>query len=237
MKNVIMKKLSLGTIICVACALAGCDKVAKQVDKEVNATTSSVTSAVAGDAFKLTLADGPAACLTAYKEKIGQDFKILDFSTFYVLPETIDIKATSSYKGSKGGEMKSCDIKIQDPTDEKKAVGYQMDMKTGAIKGPIPVEISVSGDAESFKLNEVVYPAGGIDFAAIQGNIDALKPKLDAKYSVYQVSGIRMDSDLRTGKPHFLVHIDGKLKGNDVKKNELITLSPDGKKVLGNSLK
>ena len=75
-----------------------------------------------------------------------------------------------------------------------------------------------------------------ISVSAIQKNIDALKPKLDAKYSVYQVSGIRMDSDFSTGKPKLLVHLDGKLKANDVKKNELITLSPDGVKVVHSSL-
>ncbi|GHA79269.1 hypothetical protein GCM10009007_20400 [Formosimonas limnophila] len=139
-------------------------------------------------------------------------------------------KGLVNYKGAKGGEMKTCDLKIQDPANDKKAVGYRMDMKTGKIEGPIPVEISVSGDAESFKLSDVVYPVSGIDYAAIQKNIDTLKPKMDEKYSVYQVSGIRMDSNLSTGKPQILVHIDGKLKANDVSKNILLTLSPDGKK-------
>jgi len=230
MKKISMKKLSLGIIVCVA--LVGCDKIANKVANKVTQSSS-----VTGNAFKFTLADGPAACLKAYKEKIGQDFKILEFSTWYALPETIDSKDISHYKGSKGGEMYSCDIQIQDPANEKKAVGYDMNMQTGEIEGPIPVEISVSGDAASFKLSDVVYPAGNIDFAAIQGNIDAIKPKLDAKYSVYQVSGIRMDSDLRTGKPHFLVHINGKLKANDIKESILMTLSPDGKKVLSNDLK
>ena len=230
------KKWLLVGIVCAASVLSGCGKVANSVGKEIEKKTSTVASAVTAESYKFTLNDGPAACLNAYKEKIGQDFKILDFSTYYVLPETIDQRDSSNYKGAKGGEMKTCDIKIQDPADEKKAVGYRTDMKTGEIKGPIPVEISVTGNAEAFRLSDSVYPVGNIDYAAIQKNIDALKPKLDAKYSVYQVSGIRMDSDFSTGKPKLLVHLDGKLKANDVKKNELITLSPDGVKVVHSSL-
>jgi len=235
-----VKLLLLISVMAGAGMSTGCGKVASkighEVEKNVNETAGVANSVSGASTYKWTLADGPAACLGAYQKKIGQDFNILDFSTYYVKPETIDASDARNYKGTKGGEMKTCDLKIQDPADPKKAVGYRMDMKTGEISGPMPVEITVSGNAEAFKLSEVVYPVKDIDYAAIQKNIDSIKPKLDEKYGVYQVTGIRMDSDLRTGKPHLLVHIDGKLKANDVAKNVLLQLTPDGKKITMNSM-
>ena len=235
------KTVLLGGAVCAAVLLTACGKVSNKIAKEAQNATDSASSKMEQtlkvDGYKYTLADGPKGCLDAYKEKIGSDFKLLKFNTFYVLPESIDSSIVKSYKDANPGDMKTCDITIQDPADEKKAVAYRMDTKTGEIQGPNPVELRVSGDAESFRLSDHVYPVASIEYAAINQNIDSLKPKIEEKYSGYQVSGIRMDGNLSTGEPQILVHIDGKLKANDIAKNILVTLSPDGKKILSNSFK
>lgn len=237
-KELKMNKLKIGSLIVVcALALAACGK-SKPEENKAGAASPVAASAIKQEAaYKYSLTDGFDLCASKLKSKLGDAIKISDLSASYTVPDDIS-SVPSVHKVTKGGDLQHCDLKMQNPENAKKLVGYELNTQTDEIKGPIPVEITVrGGDAEKFNLNNSVFSIGSINFAAAQATVDGLKPKLEAKFSKYQISRVSVMQDIFSGKAEIRVAIDGILKANDVKKNIWMTIAADGKKITAGEFK
>src|SRR5690606_1521314 len=113
----------------------------------------------------------------------------------------------------------------------------RLDPGTGKFGDPYDIELSVSGDVASFRLEDYLVPLSQVDAAALSDTIDALKPSLDEVYSSYRWSGVRLESPGPFSELHTLrLDLEGRLAANDLANNGYASVSLDGQQVVRNHL-
>jgi hypothetical protein len=236
---------SLGIPLAAAMTLAlsacGGDKTAGNAQESAAATgtafsapadDSAVAPAQSAAAQVPTLADGPDVCFKAIANHLGADAKVMEITSFFSAGSEID----SSDKEPQG-QLTSCTVDYQDPSNPVKLIGTRMDVATGTFSAPHQIELNVSGDAANFKLDDYVVPLSQVDAAALAGQFEALKPQLEGVYSKYAWTGVRLSppgafSDV----PTLRLDLQGRLAANDIKKGGYASVSLDGKTVVRNHL-
>lgn len=187
-----------------------------------------------GGAAAPTLADGPDVCFRAIAKHLGADTKVSEITSFFSSGSAIDSNASKPK-----GEMTTCTVQYQSPTDPRKLVSTSMNVASGAFAPPTPVEITVAGgDAAKFRLEDYLIPLSKINAAALKAIMDGQKASMDGIYSQYAWSGVRLSSPGAFSDVHTLrLDIEGRLKSNDIKEGGYASITTDGKTITTNFLK
>lgn len=176
-----------------------------------------------------SMGTGPDACFKAAAEKLGADAKVSDVTALYSPGPEVDPSATEP-----AGTVMSCTVYYQDPDNPLKLLGIVYNNAAmGGFSQPAPVEVSVSGDAADFKLDDMLVPLSGINASGLADVMAANKAKLDERYSAHGLTMVQLvgPSSFRDGFA-LRVQYDGRLKSNDVKEDGSATIALDGKTVL-----
>lgn len=191
-----------------AIALAGCD------------AADSVMSAVGGT----DMGTSPDACFNAAVEKLGADAKVSDISTIFSAGPDVDPSATDP-----AGTVISCMIYYQNPEDPKKLLGITYAGAVGSFSEPAPVEVTVSGDASEFNLEDNIVALSDVNAAGVAEFLKANQEKLDERYSKHAVTMVQLMPPGRASDEFSIrVQVDGRLKSNDVKDDGFAILALDG---------
>ncbi len=181
---------------------------------------------------RLTLADGPDVCFRAISEQLGKDLKVSEITSFFSPGSDIDSNAKSP-----AGEMTTCTVKYQSPDDPRKLISQDLDIDTGKFDAPRPLEITVTGNAADFKLDDYLIPLSQVNAAALTTIMASEKPALEGVYSKYAWDGVRLSPPGPFSDKHTLrVDVDGRLAANDIKENGYASISVDGKNITTNHL-
>ncbi len=173
----------LGTAL--ALGLTACGEKATPSEPDAAATstapatpaTAAASPAAPSPAPALTFNEGPDVCFRAVADALA--------------PATLVSEITSSFDAD--GKLQVCTVDYQNPADARKLVGQQLDLATGKFGAPYDIELTVSGDAASFRLEDyLMVPLSKVDAAALSGTIEGLKPSLDPVYSSYRWNGVRL---------------------------------------------
>ena len=196
------------------------------------ATTASANAEAAPKVTPLTLAGGPDVCFKAISEQIGKDLKVSEITSFFSPGSDIDSNARKP-----AGEMTTCTVKYQSPDDPRKLVSQDFNTGTGKFNPPKPLEITVTGNAADFRLDDYLIPLSQVNAAALSTFMASEKPALEGVYSRYAWDGIRLTPPGPFHDKHALrLDVDGRLAANDIKENGYVSLSVDGKEILTNHL-
>ncbi len=180
----------------------------------------------------LTLASGPDVCFREIAKKFGPDIKVSEITSFFSSGEAIDGRSSEPR-----GQMTSCSVTFQNPSDPRKLLSASFNTRTGAFGEPNPVEITVMGDASSFRLEDHVIPLSRVNAAALTGVMDAQEQRLKAVYGDYAWSGVRLSGPDAFSRTHTLrLDLDGRLAANDIKDGGYASVSLDGKRITANHL-
>jgi hypothetical protein len=179
-----------------------------------------------------TLADGPDVCFRAIAKHLGPDTKVSEIISFFSSGSEID-----SGDREPQGELTSCTVQYQNPSDPRKLVGTRLDIATGKFDPPSPVEISVMGNAAKFNLEDHLIPLSQVNAAGLTAIMDAQKAKLSGVYSRYAWSGVRLTGPDGFSNTHKLrLDVEGRLASNDIKSGGYASITTDAKKVTTNFL-
>ena len=186
---------------------------------------SSAPPATAGSAALASVprfADAHDACFRAAAEQIGADTPVSEINSTF---------------SADTGELQLCTVDYQNPADPRKLVGQRLDLATGRFSDPYDIELSVSGDAASFRLDDYLLPLSQVDVAALPAVIEAQKPALDGVYGSYAWTSVRLMPPGAFSDTHTLrLDLDGRLAANDVRNSGYLSVSTDGGTVVANHL-
>ena len=203
-------------------------------DGEANTGSNSALpandSAVSAD--KLNLADGPDVCFSAIAKHLGADAKVSEITSFFSAGSDIDGSAKEPQ-----GQLKICTVDYQDPANPKKLIGTRLNVATGTFAEPHQIELSVSGDAAAFNLEDYLIPLSQVDAAAVAALFESEKAAIEGAYSKHAWTGVRlMPPGPFSDVPTLRIEFEGRLASNDIKKNGWASVSADGKTIVKNNL-
>ena len=180
----------------------------------------------------LTLASGPDVCFREIAKKFGPDVKVAEITSFFSAGEAIDGRSSEPR-----GQMTSCTVSFQNPSDPRKLLSARFDTRTGQFGEPSPVEITVMGNAATFRLDDHVIPLSRVDAGALTGVMAAQEKRLKTVYGDYAWSGVRLSGPGAFSRTHTLrLDLDGRLAANDIKESGYASVSLDGKRITMNHL-
>lgn len=187
-----------------------------------DAPTTASASASASASAVPRFADGHDACFSAVAAELGADASVSEITSLF---------------SADSGELQVCTVDYQDPDDPRKLVGQRLDPATGQFSEPHDIELSVSGNAADFRLEDYLLPLSQVDVAALSAVMDAQKPALDGIYSSYSWTGVRLVPPGAFSDEHTLrLDLEGRLASNDIKNNGYLSVSTDGATVAANHL-
>ncbi len=219
--------LALGLSAC-----GGSDKAAEGSPEKSDAPAKTAAAPAAAPSA-LNLAAGPDVCFKAIAKHLGADAKVAEITSFFA--EGADIEGGSSNEPV--GTMTTCKVDYQSPDDPRKLVSVSMDTKTGVFSEPQQMEITVMGDAASFRLEDHLIPLSKINAAGLTAVMEAEKAKLSGIYSKYVWSGVRLEGPGAFSEVHTLrLDLNGRLAANDIKNGGYASVSIDGAKITKNHL-
>lgn len=176
--------------------------------------------------------DGIDVCFREVRKALGADGRVSEIISYFSAGADVD-PGDDEPKGT----LTTCRVDYQSPEDKRKLLRMSMDMHTGAFEPPSKVELSVTGDAASFNLDDYVVEMSKVDTAPLQAFMDSQKPALDKVYSAYAWDDIRLDAPGAFSNTHRLaVRLTGRFKSNDLENTGDAMLSINGKTVLDNDL-
>jgi len=180
----------------------------------------------------LTLASGPDVCFREIAKKFGSEVKVSEITSFFSAGEAI------AGRSEPRGQMTSCTVSFQDPSDPRKLLTARFDTRTGTFGEPSPVEITVmGGNAANFRLADYVIPLGRVNAAALTGVMNAQEKRLKTVYGEYAWSGVRLAGPSAFSRTHTLrLDLDGRLAANDIKESGYASVSLDGKRITADHL-
>ena len=238
---------SLATATLLSFCLSGCgDPVGDFFKGENNATAknleapppdgldqSDLSGGARVGAKILSLASGPDVCFREIGKQFGADVKVSEVTSFFSAGEKIDGRSSAPR-----GQMTSCTVSYQSPSDPRKLLSARFDPNTGSFDTPTPVEITVmGGNAADFRLADYVVPLSRIQPAALSELMNAQKNRLQPVYSDYAWSGVRLSSPSAFSRTHTLrLDLDGRLAANDIKESGYASVSLDGKRITADYL-
>lgn len=196
--------------------------------------TSAVPGAAnAGAGEVLTLAMGPDICFRKIAERFGADVKVSEITSFFGGGEGI-----GGISVAPRGQMTSCSVTFQSPSDPRKLLSARYDSQTGSFSTPQPVEITVmGGNAADFRLADYVIPLSRVNASALTGVMNAQDTRLRKVYSDYAWTGVRLSSPGAFSSTHTLrLDLDGRLAANDIKESGYASVSLDGKRITADHL-
>ena len=168
-----------------------------------------------------TLADGPDVCFRAIADHLGADVKVSEINSRF----------------DADGKLEICTVDYQNPADARKLVGVRMDTGTGTFSEPHDIELTVTGNAADFRLEDYLIPLSQVDAAALTGVQDSLKAELDGIYGSYFWNGVRLMPPGAFSDEHTLrLDLEGRIAANDIKNSGYASVSVDGKTVVRNHL-
>lgn len=180
----------------------------------------------------LNLASGPDVCFREIAKKFGSDVKVSEITSFFSSGEAIAGRSSEPR-----GQMTSCSVSFQNPSDPRKLLSASFDTRTGTFGEPSPVEITVMGNAANFRLSDYVLPLSRVNAAALTGVMAAQEQRLKTVYGEYAWSGVRLSGPDAFSRTHTLrLDIDGRLAANDIKESGYASVSLDGKRITANHL-
>ena len=218
-----LSKIPLVTALVLALAACGGKQDADaNVDAAADAAAAPAAAANVAPAFATpTLADGPDVCFRAIAEHLGADAKVSEINSRFDADGTLEI----------------CTVDYQNPADARKLVGVRMDTDTGTFSQPHDIELTVSGNAADFRLEDYLIPLSQVDAAALTGVQDSLKAELDGVYGSYFWDGVRLMPPGAFSDVHTLrLDLEGRIAANDIKNSGYASVSVDGKTVVRNHL-
>lgn len=202
------------------------------VDEPGMAPPDGLESGGGSSAPALTLASGPDVCFREIARKFGPEIKVAEITSFFSAGEAI-----SGRSSEPRGQMTTCTVSFQNPSDPRKLLAASFNTRTGAFGAPSPVEITVMGDAASFRLDDHVIPLARVNAAALTGVMDAQEKRLKTVYGDYAWSGVRLSGPDAFSRTHTLrLDLDGRLAANDIKEGGYASVSLDGKRITANHL-
>ncbi|MDR0184096.1 hypothetical protein [Lysobacter arvi] len=176
--------------------------------------------------------DGIDICFRKIREKLGPDARVNEIQSYFSAGTQVDPDADEPK-----GTLTTCAVDYQNPDDARKLLSVRMDVHSGEFGKPRPVELHVTGNKQSFKLDDYVIALGKIDTAPLQAFMDSQKSALDKVYSVYAWDDIRLQAPGTFSDKHRLrVRLTGRFKSNDLENTGDATLAIDGKTVVDNDL-
>ena len=223
-----LSAVSLGLLGC-----GGGDKAPKDAPEKsaTTAQTSSDSPSNTSSAVALNLSQGPDVCFKAIAKHLGADTKVSEMTSFFSAGPDIEGDTSSEPEGT----LTTCKVDYQSPADPRKLVSMSMDTETGVFSEPQQMEITVMGDAASFRLEDHLIPLSQINAAALTGVMEAEKSKLSGVYSKYVWSGVRLMGPNAFSIVHTLrLDVEGRLAANDIKNSGYASVSTDGKKITKN---
>lgn len=181
----------------------------------------------------LSLASGPDVCFREIGKQFGPEVKLSEVTSFFSAGEKIDGRSSAPR-----GQMTSCSVSYQSPSDPRKLLSARFDPNTGSFGTPTPVEITVmGGNAADFRLADYVVPLSRIQPAALSQLMKAQEKRLQAVYSDFAWSGVRLSSPGAFSRTHTLrLDLDGRLAANDIKESGYASVSLDGKRITADFL-
>jgi len=180
-----------------------------------------------------TLADGPDVCFRAVAKHLGADAKVSEISSSFSPGNAIDSNARAPE-----GQLTSCTVQYQNPEDPRKLLSASLNIATGEFEAPVPVELTVTGNAATFKLENYLIPLSKVNAAALSSVMEGQKAKLSTVYSRYAWDSIALMAPGAFDRVHTLrLDVRGRLAANDIKGNGYASVSVDGKKIIRNFLK
>lgn len=180
-----------------------------------------------------TMADaGPGVCIDAATEHLGGDTKVMEIVSFFSAgqldPQMIDPENTPE-----AGTMTTCTVNYQNPDDTKKVLAITMDVDTGEFDEPVPVELSVSGDASTFRLDDYVVALSKVDTAPLAELLEQQAKQLDGAYSEWVWTGIRVEAPgAFSDVPLLRADVQGRIKANDLVETGYMNMALDSSKAL-----
>lgn len=195
-----------------------------------------VLSACGGSSATVDASPAPASAVAADPLGFDDGHDVCFRAVADALDPATPVSTIQSHFG-KDGALQVCTVEYQNPADARKLVGQRLDPGTGKFGDPYGIELSVSGDVASFRLEDYLVPLSQVDAAALSDAIDALKPSLDEVYSSYRWSGVRLESPGPFSEVHTLrLDLEGRLAANDLANNGYASVSLDGQQVVRNHL-
>lgn len=225
LSNAVSSRLALAAALSLALAACGGGDDAPEPPAESapgsGAATTTAAPAPAAQASVPTLADGPDVCFRRIAGHLGADAKVSEITSRFT-PE---------------GALEACTVDYQSPEDPRKLVGVRMDPATGTFSEPHPIELTVSGNAADFRLDDYVIPLSQVDAAALSGVMEAQKAELDGVLSSHAWTGVRLMPPGAFSDQHTLrLDMDGRIAANDIAHNGYASVSVDGTTITANHL-
>ena len=222
---------SLGTAGSALVLLTGCTAEPDQADAEATNVAVENESDTATPRA-LSLADGTDVCFDAVEERLGSDVKIAELTTDISLGSEIEARDTEP-----AGTVTNCTVQYQDPSDPRKLLALSMAATPGQFGEPMPVEISVTGDAASFNLEDMLIPLGEVNASGLNQTLSSLEPKVAERFEPYGWEYIRFTApDAFNDRHVFRVGVKGRLKTNDVQDDGQIVIAADGSTIIQDRL-
>lgn len=215
-------------------ACGGADSAPKDAPVKTSAAAQkSAPVATPSNAVVFNLSQGPDVCFKAVAKHLGADTKISELTSFFNAGADLESSTPSEPQGT----MTICKVDYQNPSDPRKLVSTTLDTKTGVFSEAQPMEITVMGDAASFRLEDHLIALSQIDASALTGIMESEKTKLSGIYSSYVWSGVRLMGPDAFNNAHTLrLDVEGRLAANDIKNSGYASVSVDGKKITKNLL-
>jgi hypothetical protein len=183
-------------------------------------------------AGEMNLAAGPDACFKAVAAEIGSDAKVSEVTARFSPGPEVDSSASEP-----AGTVTICSVYYQNPEDPRKLLSIAYAPALGGFTDPAEVEISTSGDAADFNLEDHLMPLSDVKAAALSQVFEANAGELAEKFSAYAWTGVDLvDPGSFNGDFALRVTYEGRLKSNDVKDDGYAMIAIDGKTVTENKL-
>ena len=183
-------------------------------------------------ASALTLASGPDVCFREIAKTFGPEVKVAEITSFFSSGDAIAGRSSEPR-----GQMTSCTVSFQNPSDPRKLLAARFDTRTGRFGEPNPVEITVMGNAAEFRLSDHVIPLSRVNAAALTGVMTAQAQRLKSVYGDYAWSGVRLSGPSAFSRTHTLrLDLEGRLAANDIRESGYASVSLDGKRITANHL-
>ncbi len=216
-----------------ACGGGGKSPDGSQNKEETAASESEEVPSGKGKAVALNLSQGPDVCFKAIAKHLGADTKVSEITSFFSVGPELEGGMSSEPEGT----LTTCKVDYQSPSDPRKLVSSSMDFDTGEFSEPQQMEITVMGDAASFRLEDHLIPLSQINAAELTGIMEAQQAKLKGVYSKFTWSGVRLMGPGAFSNVHTLrLDVDGRLAVNDIKQSGYASISVDGKKIVKDHL-
>lgn len=221
-----IRPLALGACIALSLTLAACGGSDDPSDpKTAPESSGQMTQAPLPDLAEV----GPGHCYELLADEIGADAKIHNvYSAFFA---GVDLAPDQRFPFDPipQGAMNTCSVEYQDPDDPKKLLSLNMSGISGEFEEPVPLEISVSGDAATFDLEDYLIPLSEVNTDGLQALMDEQQGRLEGAYSDYAWTRVDLSGpDTFNPEHEFRVALAGRVKSNDVLDTGAMTLKPDG---------